>query len=282
VLLMLGLLEGLLRTVDPLGIDRLATTLRQMSRLIDEDDPRGFGLPPGSYPLQGNWRLTIDEDRNRLTPDAVESDCRIVFVGDSVTIGQGVNDEDVWVNHLADGAAAAYVNAGFSGFNIYQVSATVNNRDADGYVYLLVNNDFDINIPFEGNPAGGVRAFVQQYVFRATYVYVVAYRSGLIRPAQPVDTGVGSEVVQPASLANNERELAVLDRLVERDDVLILAMEGASLTAPLVERYPEIVVIEPYTEVISWFDAHANAQGNLQIAEAVRPALEAFVQQRCT
>jgi hypothetical protein len=284
-LVMLGLFEVLLRVVDPLGVDRLATTLWQISQAIDPDDERGFGLPTGNYRLAG-WRMAIDDDRNRVTPNATDADCKITFVGDSITIGQGVNDAAVWVNLLAEDAQATYINAGFSGYNIYQVAQTLNVRESDGYVYLLVYNDPYIAIPFEtsGKQQGfSLRRFIQLRLLRATYSYGLAYRAGLIT-GERLQTPQTEAFVGHTELESSEeldRFFDIFAEIAERDDVLILGFDDSALTVAVQEKHEGVVAIPNFTDTISWFDAHASEEGNRELAAHARDAVEAFTQQVC-
>lgn len=279
-LAMLGVLEIMLRVVDPLGIDALATTLWRISDDLDDDDPRGFGLPPGRYRLPG-WTLTINDERNRVTPDAVTTDCEILFVGDSVTIGQGVQDDEVWVNLLAADAPATFKNAGFSGYNIFQVANTVDTRRADGYVYLLIGNDADIEIPFErAESANPLQTFLQRRVFRATRSYIALLRGGGINRGD-LPTDPDAPLNQMPSPERYDAFLTAFEPLVTRDDVLVLGFPGEGLVQAASAQFPQIVPIQRYTSYVSWIDAHANAAGNEQIANNAHDSIMAFVERVC-
>ncbi len=275
VLLMVGVLEGLLRIADPLGIHRLVGTLQAVSRQLDTTDPRGFGLPPGRYTLPG-WSLTIDDNRNRVTPATRAGDCRIVFVGDSVTIGQSVEDDEVWVNLLADEADAEFVNAGFMGFNVYHVANTVQHRDGDGYVYLLIGNDDEAGIPFEEPSRGGARGLIQNRLLPATYAYATILRGTPSTP--PAQSTTLSAIEQDEQLA---AFMETFDTLVNRDDVLVIGFDHEPLSQFVAEQYPQVTLVEPFDEGISWIDRHANPAGNRQLAERVQGMVGAFVDERC-
>lgn len=279
-LAMLLLLEGLLRTVDPLGIDALTTTLWRISDQMDTDDPRGFGLPPGRYKMPG-WTLNINEDRNRVTPNAVDTDCEILFVGDSVTIGQGVQDEEVWVNLLAADAPVTFKNAGFSGYNIYHVANTIETRNANGYIYLLIGNDASTQVPFErAQTAGALQTFIQRRLLRGVYSYVALLRSGILeRESPPTDPNVPlDEIESPEQYTNF---LETFETLVTRDDVLVMGLSSEELVQAAAQEFPQIVMVERYTSYVSWIDTHADAAGNRQLAETVREPVMAFTERIC-
>src|SRR5688572_6915252 len=93
------LLETLLRFVDPWGA---VTYFTAGGPTLDLYIPYGERdvLPAGvySFPI---WTAHINPDHTRLVPDNAAGNCRIAFVGDSVTFGLGVDDAETWVNLLA-------------------------------------------------------------------------------------------------------------------------------------------------------------------------------------
>jgi len=281
VLVMLGVFEVLLRTTDPLGIYALVTTLRITSQHMDTADPRGFGLPPGDYQFPG-WSMTINDRRNRATPAAQTDACKIVFIGDSVTIGQSVQDDEVWVNLLAAEAEAEFANAAFMGFNIDHIANTLDHRQANGYVYLMIGNDASEQVPFEPQEAvGGLPGFVQNRLLRATYAYMVLLRSGSLTAR-----GAPDEPDAPLSKGPTDAEYtrfrAVFDPIANRDDVLVLGFNGEPLIERVVIDYPSrVVTVDRFTEFVSWIDVHPNPAGNRQLAANAQGPIEAFIERIC-
>lgn len=64
------------------------------------------------------------------------------------------------------------------------------------------------------------------------------------------------------------------------DNTLVFGIEGDPLAMETTNHYP-IHFIPQWTNNVSAVDAHASAQGNIEIAEAVLPFLEPFVSRIC-
>ena len=133
-------LEFGLRLTDPLGALRYFGDLRAVYAAYREDVSR-YAMRPGSYTFS-NWQAIILPDGSRRVPDTAPTDCTIVLVGDSVTFGLGVSDGDTWANLVArELPGVQLVNAGVAGASITSVAATIEATRADGYVYLIIDND---------------------------------------------------------------------------------------------------------------------------------------------
>lgn len=162
-LLALGALEVWARTAHPFGIQYYAETSRYLGASIQ--------LPPeAAHPAgrvfenrAGNCLELVDfsfcTDANGLrrsasadpaaTPD--EGSKRILFLGDSVTLGWGVDDEDSWVRTLeregeaADGRPLACLNAGHLVYNTVQqadwAAAHAERLRPEAIVLTFVTND---------------------------------------------------------------------------------------------------------------------------------------------
>jgi lysophospholipase L1-like esterase len=93
-------------------------------------------------------RYTTDANGFRLTLPVVESDRRILVVGDSGVFGLGVGDAETIPSQLQRlvGDGIEVVNAGVSGYDGRQVLAAATKHAAEGHYELLVyiahNNDF--------------------------------------------------------------------------------------------------------------------------------------------
>ncbi len=141
VIATLLLSEALLALFDPLGFAYYRDQAYLGSLLVP--DPRGYNFRPGTYQLS-SFRFTLLPDGTRAVPDTnLSADRTLVFVGDSVTFGYGVNDDQTWVNLIARALPDVHViNAGVSGYNSRNVSRAISlyPRTAS-LVYLIVSND---------------------------------------------------------------------------------------------------------------------------------------------
>ena len=141
ILLALLLGEVLLGRFDPLGFGYFRDQADLNPHLVP--DPRGYTFAPGTYRLSKST-FTILPDGNRAVPDTVPSAKKtLVFMGDSVTFGYGVSDDQTWVDLVARDLPDVYViNAGVSGFNSTNVLRTLALYPAaQTLVYLIINND---------------------------------------------------------------------------------------------------------------------------------------------
>ena len=137
--LLLG--EALLALFDPLGFGYFRDQVALNPHLIA--DPRGYTFAPGHYPLSKS-SFTILPDGSRAVPHTPpQADQTLVFMGDSVTFGYGVDDEQTWVDLVARALPDVHIiNAGVSGFNSSNVLRTLAlYPSADALVYLIINND---------------------------------------------------------------------------------------------------------------------------------------------
>ncbi len=141
VLLALVLGEALLAWFDPLGFAYFRDQQTLASLLLP--DPRGYNFRSGTHVLS-SFTFTLLADGTRAVPSTnPASSLPLVFVGDSVTFGYGVDDAQTWVNLVARQRPDFHiVNAGVSGYNSTNVRRTVEQYPAAAaLVYLIVNND---------------------------------------------------------------------------------------------------------------------------------------------
>ncbi|MEO8398085.1 MAG: hypothetical protein ABI700_34140, partial [Chloroflexota bacterium] len=151
IILALLLGEGLLARFDPLGFGYFRDQADLNLHLIA--DPRGYTFQPGTYKLSKS-SFTILPDGNRAVPDTPPNAKKtLVFMGDSVTFGYGVDDDQTWVDLVAGDLPGVHViDAGVSGFNSANVVRTLAlYPDAQALVYLIIDNDADP----ENRPAFG-------------------------------------------------------------------------------------------------------------------------------
>src|SRR3990172_3152305 len=88
-LLTLAALEIGLALVDPFGMAFFAK-VDWLEEFLGRANG-SYSLCPGTYTM-GGWRVTMNETLTRDMPDSGEG-CTVLFTGDSVTWGWGVNDD---------------------------------------------------------------------------------------------------------------------------------------------------------------------------------------------
>lgn len=104
-----------------------------------------YYLPKGHYNLRHWWYGFEAEqitDGQRRVPDS-RGWCQVAFVGDSVTWGFGVDDDQTWIDLLAKRLPQMEaINLGEIGYNSEQVLDSIRSHPgAIAYVYLIIPND---------------------------------------------------------------------------------------------------------------------------------------------
>jgi lysophospholipase L1-like esterase len=237
-------LELLLRAFDPLGVvyfDRI----RQMQRAFVIHPERGYIVAPGIYDFD-DWLAAVNTDYERVTPDSVAGGCRVVFLGDSVTFGWGVDDGETFANLLAHELGLEAVNTGVSAYNAENIIATLDAYAADLYVWLIVGNDaeperdvVEHSLTLRGRRSG----WLGRYVSYLTY--------------------------NPEAVSDWAAFNARLAPLLNRDDVLLFALDR-----PFADALTDVARVN-YTGRISAADPHPNAAGHEEIAAAMLPGVRA-------
>ncbi len=253
------MLELLIRLTDPLGIIRYFSNIERY--VFREDDELGYKLEPGSYAFIG-WSSTILEDGTRYVPDApTNSDCVIVALGDSVTFGQGVNDDETWVNRLAQRfPGVKFVNAGVPGYNLPNLIAQYE-RFKDQYqavLYTLIDNDVEASISRKQPP-------LTTWLVRHSAIFLYLHALSLPRPP---------------NMPESEYR-AYLDILSADPRVLMTAFASGGVSEALVKDYPAIFLQPMWTHFLSPFDPHPSAQGHEEIAQTAAPLVEQIIAQFC-
>lgn len=251
ILLALLLGEALLAWLDPLGFIYFRDQAYLASEIIP--DPRGYGLRPGTYPL--SFALTILPDGTRAVPATNEAaDTTLVFLGDSVTFGYGLDDEQTWVNLIARELPGVHVvNAGVSGYNATNVRrAAAHYPDAAALVYLIVNNDAE---PEKQPDFDHPRSPVQ-------LSWLALYLLNLPEYLSPVSA--------QAEIARGDipRYFDDLRGLLADDRVLALAFDDA-FGHMTIERCCAISLIERGTDRVSPADGHPGVRGSQEIARQI-------------
>lgn len=249
--------EICLRAFDPLGMDYLARDMREMSRSL-EGQSDFWLLKPGHYQFTDSSAMVLD-NRTRFVPDTDSSDCQIVAIGDSFTFGLWVNDEDTWVNQLARLLPdVELINAGVPGYNSPQlVRAFSRFPDADGYLYLIVDND---------HTDGRVKRLTSPH---DAELYVTAYiKVSLNRMAGETTTTQWEQFWQDFA------------QIAGRDNILMFTYNHA-LSEPVTERYPKVVWLDWTPEPIASLDGHPTPRSHVELAGLMLPYARDFVREVC-
>lgn len=247
-------LDTMLWKIDPSGVVRYYHDFDALASLM-VPSPDGIRYMPGQYAFT-QYSLTITSEGFRSVPDNQGGACRIAFVGDSVTFGMGASDQDTFVNLLAPGIDATVINAALPAYSAGNVALLVDALPADGYVWLIIQNDDDKPMKYQ-RPSGGKLP-------SATVLYLGYFFPG--EGAVPKDEG---------------RFVDMSAEILARDDVMAFVFEAQKLTDVVQREFPQVNVIPYYTSSVSRFDAHPSAKGHSEIADSIRGQVATFVAQRC-
>jgi len=266
IVITLLMLEAALRIFNPLGAYGLVYDVNIFNGNQVMSD-WGRVMQSGFYEMY-NSTMTIDENHYRVIPDNHPgAGCTIALIGDSVTLGYRVNDDETWANHIATAFPQVnFINVANQARNIDDALIGIQaHEDADGYLYLVVNNDHEAQVSVEYLAAPSRRS--------AIAVYALALKNLLAyRQERDAEEGATDVPMQEALLAHF---YAVLDDIVQDERTLVIGFEGDYDFPPPVQQIP------PYTDVISQLDPHPNPQGHMFIAVQMRPVLEAWLPGVC-
>jgi hypothetical protein len=253
ILITVSGVEALLRIADPLGV--VYSDDYAMMRRNADPAPHGYTLRTGQYNA-AKWSYRVNIDGSRNTPGRVPHETQVVFIGDSVTFGYGVNDDEVWVSLVASRLALDANNAGRTSYSAANAAALL--RDIEGCVVFLT---------FPNDPSPGVSSsFANDTIYDERSF---TDRTGaLLRYGKPT---VMPEPFNPAFEA-------AMTEIAARLDTLILAFDD-SYGRAVADAYGA-VLIPWYTDRVSFADAHASAVGNRQIADAAAPIIADWLRGR--
>ena len=260
--LIIFLLEILLRVFDPWGAVAYFSDGNTVSTLYIPVGRRDV-LPQGQYRYP-TWTATIRADYSRYVPDNGRGACQVAFVGDSVTFGLGVNDAETWVSLLARlHPEWTVINAGISGYNSYGVRLTIDVTPADVYVYLISPNDAELQL-FHADIASPPS---YQPALKIYWRIWQIQRQGYEHPPQMI----GDE-------RRFDRDIAALAQI---ENLLIVGFANDPLAQSAQAQFPDVILMTPYSERISFADPHPNVVGHQQIAAAIESAVIETVQSYC-
>lgn len=259
VLISVLAIEGLLRLFDPWGAIKYYDDLtRQIATYVPA--AQGYTMPPGVYQFAG-WSATISTDATRLLPDAHGGACNLVFVGDSVAFGFGVNDADTFVNRLAAQMNAHVSNRAMTGYNSDNVRRSVALFPADGYIYIVIDNDAVATIDYPNGQPAHLNSTLEGHSALQVYLDVM----------NKVSTDISTD---------DKRFAADIGALAGRSDLLMVVF-----AAPFADRVqalaPDALILPAWTHSISHTDPHPSAAGHAEIAAALLPVVKAFEAQIC-
>lgn len=255
ILLSVALVEGGLRLFDPWRMGELADHLHPLQDAYRADPLRGYVERPGAYQT-GAFVTTILPDTTRRVPDTnLSAPCTLTLLGDSVTFGMSVGDEETWANLIARELPAVHViNTGVIGYALDNVLATWHAfPQASAYLYLMIGNDIELPPIVSGTP--GPRQS-----------YLNAYLTALYAPPMPRLT-----------MAQFEAKIDLL----RADWRMTIAAFDEPFSHAVKAHYPALLLIPPYMHRTSIADGHANAEGNREIAAALLPIARTIVDRAC-
>lgn len=252
------ILEIYFRIYDPLGM-RYIRDMRRLWNVEMEWGEEGWLVKPGRHDFSDSSAVVLD-NRTRFVPDTnSSSDCQIVAVGDSVTFGLWVDDDETWVNQLARLLPEVeFINAGVPGYNSPQLLYTFSRfPDADGYLYLVVDND---------HTNGVIHRVMKPH---DAELYVTGYIKAVINHA------VGTTYE-----AQWEQFWHDFDRIAGRDNILIFTYNHA-ISDEVTERYPQVIWLDWTPEKLSFIDVHPTPRSYAELAGLMLPYIQEFVQEVC-
>lgn len=272
VLMPLLLLEGLLQIFDPWGI-YFFDDMAMMANAFEPHEERLFYLPDGIYQFS-RWTVSIENEARILPTPSADTDCRIVLLGDSVTFGYGVNDDEVWAYLLAqEFPNVEFINTGITAYNSYNVRQTHEVfPDADAYLYSVIYNDWEPNL----NPS----KFNDHSNNAASMPFIVRYGNFFLHHSSTSAT----REFTPEELSVHprfERFYDDIEAIVADERVILLGFENSLTTLALIGGGYDLYQVEYPRYPISYADGHINAEGNAVLAERLKPIMQEIVDNYC-
>lgn len=251
-------LEGLLWVFDPLGIV-MFSDFQTVGRHL-EGDPIFYWLPEGEYKQQ-HWQMTILDDHSRRVPDTnPDADCTVAAIGDSVTLGWGVEDNETWVNLLAqEFPDVNFINAGLHGYSSRHVMISQDEwlDQADGFIYFINPNDVNDGTQFQ-------QRLIPMGSYLGSYLMYAVDRS-LPRNEDSTFTHFWFD----------------LSVIFAHQNTLIF-IDDPRLAFQIERRLPGVVNLIPeHRTRISPVDPHPTAEGHQHIASAMRLQVEQAIGRWC-
>jgi hypothetical protein len=251
VTIVILMIEIPLRIFDPEGFDTIYDNI-DVNRGVEP-----YELVSGTYEFE-TWSATIQSDGTRLTPNSLPGDCHIIGIGDSVTLGWGINDDEVWLNQLAILIPGVeFINAGVQGYHSGDILERKRDLEADHFLYLITHNDVQLRFDY-----------YEAFLLPGQYdLYLVGYTRRMVASYIPISQST-----------NYERFWSDLDAMTGDGDTLII---NNGDIAGVAERYPGSLSIEWEREPISFFDGHPTAENHKALASTLEPYIRELTSQEC-
>lgn len=231
--LTLLLLEAVLQLVDPFG-QIYSDDLHSFYRTT-EPHKTGYTWQDGVYRLS-HWSYTIKDGR-RIVPSADEDGRTVYIIGDSVSFGWGVADDETFVNVLADLLnlnAILLSKPAYNRENIYLLSEEIPTGAC--VLYMVVHND-------DKAPRFHTPATARPLLRTLSLLH---YIPAFIERQTPKPFG--------------DYMNSLVDEIGTDKRLFVVNFEAEFVRGGLVVNSPER---------ISFLDRHLNAQGNREIAEQI-------------
>jgi hypothetical protein len=267
--LTLLLLEGMVRFTDPWGLSYFNDLIRMGNKYFVADPVRGYILPDGSYKFS-YWTVTV-ENGARVTPATnSNADCSLIMLGDSVTMGHGVDDDETWINHLAQVYPdVQFVNTGLTSYNSTNVLGSKRAfPNGDAYVYLMIDND--MGLPLSPNP----EAYPEQNP--TNLPYLVRYVSFILR----YEENTAQNTLRDDD-AGVQRFLSEVDEIMADGDTWLVTLDNSLIAERMQNSHYDVTLYLYPSYRISRVDAHLNAEGNRLFAQQFVPLIAEIRDERC-
>lgn len=234
------------------------------------DDCLLYRLPIGDHTFRPfyspkRWRVTVLPDGTRDVP-ANSPDCtvEIALVGDSYVWGVSMDDEQTWVNLLAERYPdACFRNYAQWGYNTEQAAAAVDRQvpaSADYILYFIFQND-DLAPHNVAEPTRRPPIFITM-----RYLELIAWRMGYIENEDFGDPGER----YPEAFADAINALGSDGRvrfIGYEPELLVHTVEEMGYTVFKIPVPPNGMQMSP-------IDDHPNEQGHQMMADSIAPLIE--------
>lgn len=133
---------------------------------FDDDPEIGYTPRPGAQGMFQNAAVRVNERGCRDDPTLSSPALRVVALGDSITFGASIDQDETWEARLdlALGDGVDIVNCGVSGYNLLQALGRYEDALSDLSPDIILLNVFsdDLSPPYKLNE-GGLRMWVRRH-----------------------------------------------------------------------------------------------------------------------
>lgn len=254
----LGVIEVLLRVSDPFGVAYFHDLTGSFYAPAIADS-RGYVVPPGDYQAS-HWAFSILPDNTRAVPDTNPDAPRtMVFIGDSVTFGYGVNDAETFVNHIAQAYPDWHViNEAYPGWNIQNLeNALALHPDADLVFVLTIYNDLSEPYRVAGAPVA-YDSYIGLYTMMLKWLFF----------GYPAPSEADVAALEPAWRES-------ITNIAADPRVIFLTIDTTNdYEQRVAAMFPDrTVILENYTGLVSTVDSHPNPDSHVFLAQQIIPVV---------